>query len=39
MFARAKGKKQKQVQQLQCKEQCTDHIPYCLSGLSRALFF
>ena len=36
MFARAKGKKQEQVQQLQCQKQCTDHI---LSWLSRALFF
>ena len=37
MFARAKGKQQKQVRQLQCQEQCIDHIPYYLSGLSRAL--
>ena len=38
MFARAKGKQQKQVRQLQCQEQCIDHFPYYLSGLSRALF-
>ena len=25
--------------QLQCQEQCIDHIPYYLSGLSCALFF
>ena len=37
MFARAKGKQQKQVRQLQCQEHCIDHIPYYLSGLSRAL--
>ena len=24
---------------LECQEQCIDHIPYYLSGLSRALFF
>ena len=39
MFASAKGKKQKQVRQLQCQEQCIDHIRYYLSGLSRAQFF
>ena len=39
MFASAKGKKQKQVRQLQCQEQCIDHIPYYLSGLSSAHFF
>ena len=39
MFASAKGKQQKQVRQLQCQEQCIDHIPYYLSGLSRAHFF
>ena len=39
MFARAKGKQQNQVRQLQCQEQCIDYIPYYLSGLSRALFF
>ena len=37
LFARAKGKQQKQVRQLQCQEHCIDHIPYYLSGLSRAL--
>ena len=39
MFASAKGKQQKQVRQLQRREQCIDHIPYYLSGLSRAHFF
>ena len=39
MFARAKGKQQKEVQQLQCQEHGIDHIPYYLSGLSHALFF
>ena len=39
MFASAKGKQQKQVRQLQCQEQRIDHIPHCLSGLSRSLFF
>ena len=38
MFASAKGKQQKQVRQLQCQEQCIEHIPYYLSGLSRAHF-
>ena len=38
MFASAKGKKQKQVRQLQCQEHCNDHIPYYLSGLPRAQF-
>ena len=38
MFASAKGKQQKKVRQLQCQEQCIDHIPYYLSGLSRAQF-
>ena len=38
MFASAKGNQQKQVRQLQYQEQCTDHIPYYLSGLSRAHF-
>ena len=28
MFARAKGKQQKKFWQLQCLEQCIDHIPY-----------
>ena len=39
MFASAKEKKQKEVRQLQCQEQCIDHIPYYLSGLSREHFF
>ena len=39
MFAGAKGKQQKQVRQLQCQEQCIDHIPYYISRLSRAHFF
>ena len=38
MSASAKGKQQKYVRQLQCQEQCIEHIPYCLSGLSRAHF-
>ena len=38
MFAGAKRKQHKQVRQLQCQEQCIDHIPYYLSGLSRAQF-
>ena len=29
----------KEVRQLQCQEQCIDHIPYYLSGLSHAHFF
>ena len=39
MFASAKGKQQKWVRQLQFREQCIDHIPFYLSGLSRAHFF
>ena len=39
MFASVKGKQQKQVRQLQYQEQCIDHIPYYLSGFSRAHFF
>ena len=35
VFANAKGKQQKQVRQLQCQEQCIDHIPKHLSGLQR----
>ena len=38
MFVSAKGKQQKKVRQLQCQEQCIDHIPYYLSVLSRANF-
>ena len=38
MFASAKGKQQKGVRQLKCQEQCIDHIPFYLSGLSRAHF-
>ena len=38
MFASAKGKQQKYVRQLQRQEQCIDHIPFYLSGLSRAHF-
>ena len=33
-----KGKQQKGVRQLKCQEQCIDHIPFYLSGLSRAQF-
>ena len=39
MFASAKGKQQKQVRQLQCQEQCIDHIPYYLSALLFACTF
>ena len=39
MFASAKGKQQKQVRQLQCQEQCIDHIAYYLSGLLFACTF
>ena len=39
MFTSAKRKQQKQIRQLQCQEKCIDHIPYYLSGLSRAQFF
>ena len=39
MFASGKRKQQKYVRQLQCQEQCIDHIPYYLSGLPRAHFF
>ena len=38
MFARPKGKQEKKFWQLQCQEQCIDHIPYYLSGLSCAHF-
>ena len=38
MSVSAKGKQQKLVRQLQCHEQCIEHIPYYLSGLSRAHF-
>ena len=34
-----RGKATKVGQQLECQEQCIDHIPYYLSGLSRAQFF
>ena len=36
MSARAKGKQQRQVRQLQCQEQCIYHI--YLSGLSSTLY-
>ena len=41
VFASAKGKQQEQVRQLQSSGilHCIDHIPYYLSGLSRAHFF
>ena len=39
MLASAKRKQQNKFRQLQCQEQCNDHIPYYLSGLSRARFF
>ena len=38
MFASGKRKQQKYVRQLQCQEQCIDHIPYYLSGLPSAHF-
>ena len=38
LFGSARGKQQKQVRQLQSQEQCIDHIPYYLSGLSPAHF-
>ena len=40
MFASTKGKQQNyRFDSLSRYEQCIDHIPYYLSGLSRALFF
>ena len=39
MSVSAKEKQQKEVRQLQCPEQCIDHISYYLQGLSRAHFF
>ena len=38
MFASAKGKQQMYVPQLQYQEQCIDHIPQCLWGLSGYIF-
>ena len=38
MFVSAKRKQQMWVRQLKCQEQCIDHIPYYISGLSRAHF-
>ena len=38
MFVSAKGKQKMWVRQLKCQEQCIDHIPYYISGLSRAHF-
>ena len=38
MSVSAKRKQQKLVRQLQCQERCIEHIPYYLSGLSRAHF-
>ena len=38
MFVSDKGKQQMQVRQLKCQEQGIDHIPYYISGLSRAHF-
>ena len=34
-----KERNKSRLRQQQCQEQCIDHIPYYLSGLSRALFF
>ena len=39
MYASVKVRQQKQVRQLQCQEQCIDHVRYYLSGLSRAHLF
>ena len=39
MSMSAKGKQQKYVRQIQCQEQCIEHILYYLSGLSRTHFF
>ena len=36
MFGALKEKQGKYFRQLQCQEQCTDHIPYYSSGLLRA---
>ena len=38
VFVSAKGKQQKKFWQLQCQEQCIDHIPYYLSGLLWRIF-
>ena len=38
MFASAKEKQQMYVLQLQYQEQCIDHIPQCLWGLSGYIF-
>ena len=38
MFASAKGKQQKKIQQLQCQEQCIDHIPLPF-GIVACTFF
>ena len=38
MSVSAKREQQKQARQLQCQEHCIEHIPYNLSGLSRAHF-
>ena len=39
MFVSAKGKQPKKVRQLQCQEQCIDHIPYYLSGFVACTVF
>ena len=36
MFVHVIGKQQEKIRQLQCPEQRVDHIPYYLSGFSRA---
>ena len=38
MSVSTKGKQQKYARQLQCQERRIEHIPYYLSGLSRAHF-
>ena len=37
-FRVLKRSSKSRFRQLQCQKQCIDHIPYYLSGLSRALF-
>ena len=39
VFACAKGKQQSRFDNYSRQEECIDHIPYYLSGLSRAHFF
>ena len=39
MSLSAKEKQQKKVRQLQCQEQCIEHIPYYLSAVVACPFF